>query len=133
MVFYPLLPNLQGMHKAGEMIFLISPALQLGNLCFFHVLTHEHHQKTDRQQNARDPDALFRVARRQYAAASCAERKHTDHCKISHRLLQDLLVVRVEIGAQRVRAAAHVADAHRARVSVTAHLAEGLHLHGADE
>ena len=47
--------------------------------------------------------------------------------------MQHLAVARVEVNAQRLRAAAHIADAHRARVGVAAHLAEGLHLHGADE
>ena len=41
--------------------------------------------------------------------------------------------MRVEVDAQRLGAAAHVADAHGARVGVAAHLAEGLHLHRADE
>lgn len=39
----------------------------------------------------------------------------------------------MEVDAQRLGAAAHVADAHGARVGVAAHLAECLHLHRADE
>ena len=47
--------------------------------------------------------------------------------------MQHLPVTGVEIDAQGLRSAAHVADAHGAGVSMAAHLAEGLHLHGADK
>ena len=39
----------------------------------------------------------------------------------------------VEIDAQGLRAAAHIADAHGTGVGVAPDLAEGLHLHGADK
>ena len=47
--------------------------------------------------------------------------------------MEYFLIPRMEVGAQRLRSAAHIANAHGAGVGVAPHLAEGLHLHGAHE
>ena len=41
--------------------------------------------------------------------------------------------MRAEKCAEHLRAAAQIADAHGARIGISAHLAERLHLHRADE
>jgi len=97
------------------------------------VLADEHDKKADRQQRAGHPDPALGEILRQQRATARAQSKEADHAEIRQRLVQHLAVVRVKIGAQRVRAAAHIADAHGAGIRVSAHLAEGLHLHGADE
>ena len=67
------------------------------------------------------------------AADTRAQREQQHYAEIRQRLAEDLLIPRMEVGAQRLRAAAHIADAHGAGVGVAPHLAEGLHLHGAHE
>ena len=93
----------------------------------------EHDKKAHRQQRAGEPDPADAEARREQCAEPRAGGEHADHAEVRQRLVQHLAVMRVEVDAQRLRAAAHVADAHGAGIGMAAHLAEGLYLHGADE
>ena len=56
-----------------------------------------------------------------------------DDAEIRPRGFERSAVMRMEVFAQRLGRAAEIADAHGAGVGVAPHLAEGLHLHGADE
>lgn len=96
-------------------------------LCLFN----KHHEKAYCQQSAGKPDRADGKNVCQQRAKPGAEREQADHAEIRQRLVQDRDIARVEIRAQRLGAAAHVADAHGACVGVAAHLSEGLHLHGA--
>ncbi len=82
---------------------------------FLFLLVDEHDEKADRQQCAGHP--MPRSAKALVSSAPRpAPRKKSDHAEVGQRFVQHLAVVRVEVNAQRLRAAAHIADAHRARV-----------------
>ena len=93
----------------------------------------EHNEKTDGQQAAGQPDRPRAPMEGGYAADTRAQREQQHHAEIRQRLVEYFLIPRMEVGAQRLRTAAHIADAHGAGVGVAPHLAEGLHLHGAHE
>ena len=70
---------------------------------------------------------------RGYAADTRAQREQQHQRRIRQRLVGVFPYPSYGVGAQRLRSAAHIANAHGAGVGVAPHLAEGLHLHGADK
>ena len=86
-----------------------------------------------RRARKQTEQALLKLAEGDYQQVEKLMAKNADHAEIGQRAAEHGGVFIVEILAQRFRAAAEIADAHRARVGVAAHLAERLHLHGTDE
>ena len=105
----------------------------IGAALLFLCLFYKHHEKAYCQQSAGKPDRADGKNVCQQRAKPGAEREQADHAEIRQRLVEYFLIPRMEVGAQRLRSAAHIADAHGAGVGVAPHLAEGLHLHGAHE
>ena len=73
---------------------------------FRFLLTDEHDEKADRQQCAGHPDAALGKGPRQQRAETRAHGKKSDHAEVGQRFVQHLAVVRVEVDAQRLGAAA---------------------------
>ena len=60
---------------------------------------------------------------------ACPEEQ--DDAEVVKGLEEDLMVFRVEEGAEGIDAASHIADAYGGGIGVAGNLAEGLDLHGA--
>ena len=95
------------------------------------VFLEEHQAEAHGQQQAGEPDRLCAAEPQRHAAQACAQREQEDDGEIVEGFAPGGAVARHEPAAQRIHAAAQVADAHGAGKGVAVHLAEGLHLHRA--
>ena len=91
----------------------------------------DHHRGNCRQKQGGHPDRSDPHDPRQHAAGAGADRKKQDDAEEMKRFIQGRLIFSPQVVRQALRAAPQVPDAHRACISVSVHLSEGLNLHGA--